>query len=268
MKRTKLYEEYTLSIKNNLLIESILDGEYVNIDKINEASKGDFKPSMKMVKWAIGDGGKSSASKAVKFAIAIADQWDDLDDDSKSKSADKWNSMKGAFKKETQKISDNDKLKHILNDVASAAKKAKTTFDTSIAPAFDGEEATAKDDDKIKAEIKKVEKELEKAENDFTEARKKFDAKEIKWSEVHPLASATVDLEARLINLEGQLDDADEEAQDDVKDVKKLQADFAKAESDFADARKRFDAKEIKWSDVQPFVDKLMSIEAEISGLN
>lgn len=268
MKRIKLFEDFVQSNRNHILIESVLDNNYVNL--VNEASKADFKPSLEMVKWAIGDNGKTSANDIIQFATAVAQQWNDLDDDTKEKVADKWNSMKGNFKRAIAKIRDaadggDHPSKSIVRDVLKSTPKAKELFASKIEPLYsDAGDASAKDEDKIKAEIEKVKGELKKAEDAFDKARKDYDDGKIKWDDVQPLVKPKMDLEAKLINLEGQIDD---DAKEDVKDLKKLQAEYAAAEAEFKKARKAYDDGEIKWDEVQPHVSKMMDIEAEIAAL-
>jgi predicted nucleic acid-binding Zn-ribbon protein len=283
MKKIKLFEQF---VKDNRLIaklESIINtgfpnietfiNEGTNISALTEASKTDFKPSLDMVKWALGDRGKSSANDNVKFATTILTKWDELDDETKEKSLDKWHTMKGQFKREVSKIRDaadngDNMLKAITRDITSSAPKAKEIYAAKIEPLLaDGGESSSKgNEEKIKAEIEKVKAELEKAENAFAKARKDYDDKKIKWDEVQPLVQPKMDLEAKLINLEGQLDD-DEDAKEDVKDLKKLQAEYAAAEAEFAKARKDYDDKKIKWDEVKPYVTKMMDIESQIAAL-
>lgn len=268
MKKIKLFEEFVQRNKNLTLIESMLDNNCVN--KVNEASKADFKPSIEMAKWAVGGGGKTSANDIIKFATAVAQQWNDLNDETKEKVADKWNTMKGNFKRAIAKIKDaandgDNASKSVVRDVQNSTSKAKEVYASKIEPLYkDAGEASAKDEDKIKAEIEKVKAELKTAEDAFDKARKDYDDGKIKWDEVQPLVKPKMDLEAKLINLEGQIDD---DAKEDVKDLKKLQAEYAAAEAAFTKARKAYDDGEIKWDEVKPHVTKMMDIEAEISAL-
>jgi len=266
MKHVKLFENFVEF--QNLSIEL---KNHVQVSELNEASKSDFKPSLTMVKYAIGDHGSTNANDAVKFATSVMQQWQDLDNDSKEKALDKWNTIKGNFKKSKQKLSDaagggDGKTKAIMREITASTPKAKDVFSKSIEPLLkdDSGESSKKDEEKVKAEIEKLKPELEKAEAEFKEARKKFDDGEIKWNEVQPLVAKKMELEAKMINLEGQIDDEDAE---EVKDLKSLQAEFKAAEAEFKAARKKYDDGEIKWNEVQPLVTKMMDIESEISGL-
>lgn len=270
MKRIKLFEEFIQINKNTMLIESMLDGNYINLNFINEASISDFKPSLEMAKWAIGDEGMTSANDYIKFASAVAQQWDDLEDEKKENALSKWNTMKGTFKREVAKVraaaeKGDGKAETVTRQILKLTPKAKEVYASKIEPLYaGGGESTSKDEEKIKAEIEKVKAELEKAEDAFAKARKDYDDGKIKWDEVQPLVKPKMDLEAKLINLEGQIDD---DAKEDVKDLKKLQAEYAAAQAEFAKARKDYDDGKIKWNEVAPYVDKMLNIEAEIAAL-
>jgi len=181
---------------------------------VNEASLGDFKPSLKMVNWAAGDKDTTNANDYVKFATAIAQKWDELDDETKEKALEKWLTSKGKFKKEMEEIraeaeSDSPKaakMKEVLASVAEFEEKARKIYDDKIEPMFAGSEKTETDTEALEKQLNDLKDQLEIANKEFAEARAKFDKKEVGWDQVQPAVAKMSDIGSQIEKIEGQLD--------------------------------------------------------------
>ena len=202
----------------NLLKENNLGLE------LNEVSKADFKPSKTMVAWAIG-GKSTGANGFIKFATAVAQNWDELEDAEKEKFAEKWSQMKGKFKKEkakvTQKANSGDgKSKVELEDVSySKRNEVDKLYTSKIEPLYkdSGEKSKAADPDKIKAQIEDLKDEKKKLD---AERKKQIEIRDDKGfssdegkaaqQQISKLVGQIDGIDAKIDTLEGQIEDEED----------------------------------------------------------
>ena len=228
MKHLQLFEQFSkinsLFSGKSILLESLLAESNINFE-INEASKADFKPSKTMVAHSIG-GKSTNANSAVQFATAVAQQWDDLEDEKKSGAKEKWEGLKGKFKKQVAALrakadGGDNRAKGELDDVGySSRKEVPDVMSSQIEPLFKdaGEKSAKADPDKIKAEIKKLKAEIEKVQSDTEkqiEIRNEAggmssDEGKAAQKKIGALSDTEDDLEKKIDSLEGKLDDDEE----------------------------------------------------------
>lgn len=226
MKHVQLFEKFSkinsLFSGKSILLESLLTESNIYF-KINEASKADFKPSKTMVAHAIG-GKSTNANSAVKFATAVAQQWDDLEDEQKSGAKEKWEGLKGKFKKQVAALrakadGGDNRSKGELDDVAySSRKEVPDLMSSKIDPLYadSGEKSAKADPDKIKAEIEKLKTEIEKVKSDIekqieirNEAGFSSDEGKAAQKKIMDLSNKEDELEKKIDSLEGKLDDGE-----------------------------------------------------------